>query len=70
MIKLIKMNVQKLLDEKHRTRYWLVKEMQTTYKTVNKICDNTLTGLQLETIEKLCEILECQPNDLFIFEEK
>ncbi|MBR4051059.1 MAG: helix-turn-helix transcriptional regulator [Clostridia bacterium] len=67
---MIKMNVQKLLDEKHRTRYWLVKEMQTTYKTVNKICDNTLTGLQLETIEKLCEILECQPNDLFIFEEK
>jgi len=62
------MNVQKLLDEKHRTRYWLVKEMQTTYKTVNKICDNTLTGLQLETIEKLCEILECQPNDLFEIE--
>ncbi len=64
------MNVQKLLDEKHRTRYWLVKEMQTTYKTVNKICDNTLTGLQLETIEKLCEILECQPNDLFTFEDE
>lgn len=65
---MIKMNVQKLLDERKRTRYWLVKEMQTTYKTVNKICDNTLTGLQLDTIEKLCEILECSPNDLFIFE--
>lgn len=62
------MNVQKLLDEKKKTRYWLVKEMQTTYKTVNKICDNTLTGLQLDTIEKLCEILECSPNDLFIIE--
>ena len=44
--------------------------MQTTYKTVNKLCDNTLTALQLETIEKLCEILECTPNDLFIFENK
>ncbi|MBQ3499468.1 MAG: helix-turn-helix transcriptional regulator [Clostridia bacterium] len=65
---MIKMNVQKLLDSKGKTRYWLVKEMQTTYKTVNKICDNTLTGLQLETIEKLCEILECQPNDLFEIE--
>lgn len=65
---MIKMNVQKLLDEKKKTRYWLVKEMQTTYKTVNKICDNTLTGLQLDTIEKLCEILECSPNDLFIIE--
>lgn len=61
------MNVQNLLDKKGKTRYWLVKEMQTTYKTVNKICDNTLTGLQLETIEKLCDILDCTPNDLFIF---
>ena len=66
---MIKMNVQKLLDEKGKTRYWLVKKMQTTYKTVNKFCDNTLTGLQLETIEKLCSILDCTPNDLFIFED-
>ncbi|MBQ8576014.1 MAG: helix-turn-helix transcriptional regulator [Clostridia bacterium] len=65
---MIKMNVQSLLDEKKKTRYWLVKEMQTTYKTVNKLCDNTLTGLQLETIEKLCRILDCTPNDLFTIE--
>lgn len=65
---MIKMNVQNLLNEKDKTRYWLVKQMQTTYKTVNKICDNTLSGLQLETIEKLCEILDCTPNDLFLFE--
>ena len=66
---MLKLNVQNLLNERGKTRYWLVKEMQTTYKTVNKICDNTLTGLQLETIEKLCDILECSPNDLFLFEE-
>ena len=66
---MIKMNVQNLLNEKGKTRYWLVKEMQTTYKTVNKLCDNTLTGLQLETIEKLCEILDCTPNDLFILDD-
>lgn len=65
---MLKMNVQNLLNQKGKTRYWLVKEMQTTYKTVNKICDNSLTGLQLETIEKLCVILECEPNDLFIME--
>lgn len=66
---MIKMNVQNLLNEKGKTRYWLVKEMQTTYKTVNKLCDNTLTGLQLETIEKLCEILDCTPDDLFILDD-
>ncbi len=67
---MLKMNVQNLLDERGKTRYWLVKEMQTTYKTVNKLCDNTLTGLQLDTIEKLCKIFECTPNDLFIFENQ
>ena len=65
---MIKMNVQEILEEQNKTRYWLVKQMQTTYKTVNKICDNTLTGLQLETIEKLCTILNCNPNDLFTIE--
>ena len=65
---MVKMNVQNLLNQKGKTRYWLVKEMQTTYKTVNKIGDNSLTGIQLETIEKLCVILECEPNDLFIME--
>ena len=69
VIIVIKMNVQKLLDDRQKTRYWLVKKMQTTYKTVNKICDNTLTGLQLDTIEKLCEVLECTPNDLFVMDE-
>lgn len=66
-MKMIQMRVQELLNERKRTRYWLVKQMQTTYKTVNKLCDNTLTGLQLDTIEKLCSILECTPNDLFRF---
>lgn len=65
---MIKMNIQALLNERQKTRYWLVKEMQTTYKTVNKLCDNTLTGLQLETIEKLCRILDCTPDDLFTIE--
>jgi putative transcriptional regulator len=68
VIIVIKMSVQRLLDNKGKTRYWLVKEMQTTYKTVNKLCDNTLTGLQLDTIEKLCDIFECTPDDLFVIE--
>ena len=67
---MIKMNVDKLLVERGRTRYWLVKQMQTTYKTINKICDNTLSGIQLETMEKLCLVLECELTDLFTWEKE
>jgi len=64
----IKLNVQKLLDSKNKTRYWLVKSMESNYETVNRLCDNHAIALQLETIEKLCKILECTPNDLFSIE--
>jgi len=67
---MIKMNVDKLLAQRGRTRYWLVKQMQTTYKTINKICDNTLSGIQLETMEKLCLVLECELTDLFTWERE
>ena len=66
---MIKMNVQKLLDEKNKTRYWLVKHMESNYETVNRLCDSNTVALKLETIEKLCKILECTPNDLFFMEE-
>jgi len=64
----IKLNVQKLLDSKNKTRYWLVKSMESNYETVNRICDNHAIAIQLETIGKLCKILECTPNDLFSIE--
>jgi len=62
---MIELNVMKLLEEKGKTRYWLVKELQTDYNSVNKICNNLVVSLHLETIEKLCKTLECTPNDLF-----
>ena len=66
---MIRMNVGNLLQQKKRTRYWLVKAMQTNYPTVNRICDNASVALQLETIEKLCAVLDCEPNDLFAIEK-
>ena len=66
---MVKLNVENLLREKGKTRYWLVKEMQTTYAMVNSYCDNTCVYLHLETIYKLCTALECEPNDLFVIEQ-
>ena len=65
---MIKLNVQDLLNEKKKTRYWLVKEMDSNYETVNRLCNNHAVAIQLETIEKLCIYLECTPSDLFVIE--
>ena len=58
-----------LLHRKNKTRYWLVKQMQTDYNSVNKMCGNEVVSIHLETIEKLCGVLECEPNDLFTIEK-
>jgi len=65
----IQLNVQNLLDSKNKTRYWLVKHMESNYETINRICDNHTVALQLETIEKLCKVLDCTPNDLFTIKD-
>jgi len=65
---MIRLAVAELLKKKNKTRYWLVKQMQTDYNSINKICGNDVSSLHLETIEKLCRALECRPDELFIIE--
>ncbi|MCL2513866.1 MAG: helix-turn-helix transcriptional regulator [Oscillospiraceae bacterium] len=54
---------------KKKTRYRLVKTPESDYETVNRLCDNMSAAIYLETIEKLCGVLECEPNDLFVIEK-
>lgn len=32
--------------------------------------NNETTGIKFETIEKLCKLLECTPNELFKFKQR
>ena len=66
---MIVMNVQEILNEKKKTRYWLVKTLESNYETINRLCDNTSSAIYLETIEKLCSVLECEPSALFTIEK-
>lgn len=63
---MIKLNINKLLDEKGKTRYWLWKQMGTSYGNFAKMANNETKMIRLETIETLCQILECTPNELFV----
>ena len=69
-MEMIGLNVKNLLEQKNKTRYWLMKEMQTDYNSVNKMCKNEVVSLHLDTIEKLCKVLECTPNDLFTMDDE
>lgn len=63
---MITLNVQALLDEKHKTRYWLWKHIGTmSYQNFKNMIDNKTRSIRYDNIEIMCQLLECTPNDLF-----
>jgi len=62
---MIYLNIEELLKKRKKTKYWLVNNMQSDYQTINAMMYNETTGIRFSTIEKLCDLLECTPNDLF-----
>ncbi|MFR7666266.1 MAG: helix-turn-helix domain-containing protein [Clostridia bacterium] len=62
---MVYINIKELLKEKGKTKYWLIKYMEGSYQSISHMMNNETTGIKFETIEKLCKLLECTPNDLF-----
>ena len=62
---MVYLNIKELLKKKGKTKYWLVKNMEMGYQTISDMIDNKTKGIRFETIEKLCKVLECTPNELF-----
>lgn len=67
---MLQLNVIKLLNEKGKTKYWLYKQLGMSYQNFNKMINNQTSSIKFENIEAMCLILECTPNDLFIFTDE
>lgn len=60
--------LEKVLKEKSRTRYWLQKETGISFQTIANLVRNDASGIQFETLEKICNALDCTPNDIIAVE--
>ena len=67
---MLDLNVKEFLKNRRKTKYWLVQNMHSDYKTISDMMDNKTSGIRFETIEKLCILLDCTPNDIFKLEEE
>lgn len=66
---MITLNVLALLDKMGKSKYWLFNELNKfdpiSYTNFNAIVTNKTKSIKYDNIDKLCKILECEPNDLF-----
>ena len=66
---MVKLDILNLLEQKGKTKYWLYKQMGgMSYQNFNKMANGKTKGIRFETLEILCQVLECTPNDLFVID--
>ena len=68
---MVKLNVKELLEQKKKSKYWLFNQLNNvgniSYTNFNNLVENRTNSIRYSNIEKLCNILDCKPNDLFEF---
>lgn len=64
--------LDKVLNEKCKTKYWLSKETGIDNNTLGKIYNNEAKQIKLETLEKICSALNCNLPEIIelVKEEK
>ena len=68
--RMIKLNVLELLRKQGKTKYWLYKQLGMSYQNFSRMVNNQTKSIQYENIETMCLLLNCTPNELFVFTEE
>lgn len=61
---MVNFNIEKLLKNKGKTKYWLCKNMNITTRNLNRIINGETTSISFKYIEDLCNFLDCKIEDL------
>jgi putative transcriptional regulator len=63
---MIKLRLNEILEERRQTLYWLWKRTGVRWATIWQMGNGEIARLNLDTLDRICEALECQPGDLLV----
>ncbi len=66
---MLKINIQNKLAEKKLNKNQFSKLMQIGYPAACALYDGTTTRISFETLENICKVLECSPNDILVSDD-
>ena len=61
---MIEIRVDELLEDRGQTFYWLAKETGISHSTLWRLKKGRAVGINFSTLERICQILSCQPGDV------
>jgi len=63
---MIKLRLSEILEERGKTLYGLWKQTGIRYATIWQMGKGEVARLNMDTLDRICEALECQPGDLLV----
>lgn len=64
----IRITLDKVLADRGMTARELVQAVGITEANMSLLRTGKVKGVRFQTLEKICEVLECQPSDILIYE--
>lgn len=66
----MRLNIKDKMAEKGLNKNQLSKLIQIGYPAVCKIYNGETTKISFDTLESICRVLECTPNEILIAEDQ
>lgn len=66
---MLKLCVLEKLDQMGKTKYWLYKQMGMSYQNFSRMVNGETRSIKFSNLELLCNVLDCDPGDLFVYEK-
>lgn len=67
---MIKSKIKVVLTDRDVTQVELAKRTGIRQPTISALCLNQAKHIPIDALDKICRELNCQPGDLFIYEEE
>lgn len=66
---MIKVNIKYILEKKNMTMYALSKLINVSPNNLNKLVKNETNSIRFDTLEKICDALDCDISDVLKIEK-
>ncbi len=63
---MIKLRLTEILDERGVTMYWLWKQTGIRWATIWQMSKGDVARMNMDTLDRICEALDCEPGDLLV----
>ena len=67
---MIYVRIKEILKEEKKSKYWFVKQMEGSYKSLSNLIDNKSTRISFDTLEKACYVLDREPGEVIIIKKR